>query len=119
MHQHITEGACGEPLNQTEVGSLPDTWTIEQLKSLFSREPSNGLYLPHSDYGRGTLILRIDDFGNEGDIVTTASNRVTAKESDCRRFSLAKDDIVLNRVNSLSHIGKTALIGDIAEPMLF
>jgi len=119
MHKLFTEGTRGEPLKQTELGPVPESWRVEPLGPLFSREPSNGLYRPQAEYGRGTLILRIDDFSNDGDIVTTASNRVDAAEVDCQRFGLAKDDIVLNRVNSLSHLGKTALIGDLVEPMLF
>jgi type I restriction enzyme S subunit len=119
VHKIITERTFAELKKEAEIPPLPETWTVEPLKSLFSREPSNGLYLPQSDYGRGTLILRIDDFGNEGDIVTTARNRVNADESVCSQFSLARNDIVVNRVNSLSHLGKTALIGEIAEPMLF
>ena len=119
MHKLFTEGTRGEPLNQTEIGSVPKSWTVKPLGSLFSREPSNGLYRPQSDYGRGTLILRIDDFSNDGDVVTTASYRVAVGETDFQRFGLAKGDIVLNRVNSLSHLGKTALIGDLDEPMLF
>jgi type I restriction enzyme S subunit len=119
MHKLFTEGTGGEPLRQSEIGPVPESWKVEPLGSLFSREPSNGLYLPQSNYGRGTLILRIDDFSNDGDIVTGASNRVNAGEVDRQRFGLAKDDIVLNRVNSLSHLGKTALIGELDEPMLF
>jgi type I restriction enzyme S subunit len=119
MQEPISDDTAGKPEGHTDIGPVPGAWTTEPLKSLFSREPSNGLYRPQSDYGQGMLILRIDDFGNEGDIVTTARNRVDADESDRLRFSLAKNDIVLNRVNSLSHLGKTALIGDITEPMLF
>lgn len=119
MQKLFMEGTRGEPLNDTEIGLKPMSWKVEPLGSLFAREPSNGLYRPQSDYGRGTLILRIDDFSNDGDIVTTASNRVNADDGECQRFGLAKDDIVLNRVNSLSHLGKTALIGELAEPMLF
>lgn len=119
MHKLFTEGTRGESLKQTEIGPVPQSWDVAPLGSLWSREPTNGLYRPQSDYGRGTLILRIDDFSNDGDVVTSASNRVDAAEGDHRRFGLAKDDIVLNRVNSLSHLGKTALIGDLAEPMLF
>lgn len=118
-HKLFTEGIRGEPLKQTEIGPVPASWKVEPLGRLFSREPSNGLYRPQSDYGRGTLILRIDDFSNDGDIVTSASNRVDVGKADFERFGLAKDDIVLNRVNSLSHLGKTALIGDLDEPMLF
>lgn len=119
MHKLFTEGGRGEPLKQTEIGWVPESWDVEPLGALFSRAPSNGLYRPRSDYGRGVLILRIDDFSNDGDIVTSATNRVEAGAEDCQRFGLAKDDIVLNRVNSLSHLGKTALIGDLDEPMLF
>jgi type I restriction enzyme S subunit len=119
MPKLLTEGTRGESQKQTEIGPVPKSWKVEPLGWHFSLEPSNGLYRPHSDYGRGTLILRIDDFSNDGDIVTTARNRVDAGEADCERFGLAKDDIVLNRVNSLSHLGKTALIGGLDEPMLF
>jgi type I restriction enzyme S subunit len=119
MHKLFTEGTRGERLKETEIGRVPESWRVEPMNSLLSREPSNGLYLPQSEYGRGARILRIDDFSNDGDIVSTANNRVNAGEADCRRFALAKNDIVLNRVNSLSHLGKTALVGDLDEPMLF
>jgi type I restriction enzyme, S subunit len=119
MRKLFTEGTCGEPLKQTDIGAIPASWELTPLGSLFSQEPSNGLYRPQADYGRGTLILRIDDFSNDGDRVRTASKRVDADEKDRRRFGLAKDDIVLNRVNSLSHLGKTALIDELPEPMLF
>lgn len=118
-HKLFTEGTRGEALKQTEIGPVPESWKVEPLRVLFACEPSNGLYRPQSDYGRGVRILRIDDFSNDGDTVNTASNRVDVGEADCRRFGLTKGDIVLNRVNSLSHLGKTALIGDLDEPVLF
>ncbi len=119
MHKFVTEGTRAEPQKKTAIGPIPKSWKVVPLGSLFSRQPTNGLYRPQSDYGQGTLILRIDDFSNEGDIVTSASNRVDVGKADCERFGLTKDDIVLNRVNSLSHLGKAALIGDIEEPMVF
>jgi type I restriction enzyme, S subunit len=119
MHTLFTKGTRSEPLKQTEIGPVPESWTVRPLGTLWSRPPSNGLYLPQSSYGRGTLILRIDDFSNDGEVITTASNRVTPNDGDCQRFGLAKNDIVLNRVNSLSHLGKAALIGELAEPLLF
>jgi type I restriction enzyme S subunit len=42
-----------------------------------------------------------------------------ADASESLLYALRKDDIVTNRVNSLSHLGKTALIGDLTEPMVF
>lgn len=119
MHKLFTEGTRGEPRKQTEIGPVPQSWEPTPLQTLFAREPSNGLYLPQTKYGRGTLILRIDDFSNDGDTVRCATKRVEASNDYHQRFGLSKGDIVVNRVNSLSHLGKTALIADLPEPMLF
>ncbi len=89
------------------------------LGDVMSEDPKNGLYKHSSAYGSGTPILRINDFTNDGDIVNSASSRVITDASENRLYALRKDDIVTNRVNSLSHIGKTALIGELPEPMVF
>ena len=119
IYKLFTEGTRGEKQKQTEIGPIPQSWGVVPLGQLFAEAPNNGLYKPKSLYGEGTLILRIDDFSNDGDIVASASNRVRADEDDLRRFGLNMNDIVINRVNSLSHLGKTALIGTVQEPMLF
>lgn len=82
-------------------------------------DPKNGLYKHSSHYGTGTLILRINDFSNDGDIVVGASNRALIDTEEQKTYCLRKDDIVVNRVNSLSHLGKTAVIGELSELMVF
>ena len=119
MHKLFTEGTRGEPQKQTEIGLIPESWEVVRLGTLFAREPQNGLYKPKKDYGTGTQILRIDDFSNDGDIVATARNRVILSVDEIRIYGLEAGDIVINRVNSLSHLGKTALIGSIDESMVF
>jgi type I restriction enzyme S subunit len=89
------------------------------LGSLFAKQPQNGIYKPRSQYGSGTQILRIDDFSNDGDIVTSAANLVALEYSEIETYGLGLGDIVINRVNSLSHLGKTALIGVTTEDMVF
>jgi type I restriction enzyme S subunit len=61
--------------------------------------------------------LRINDFPNEGGVVVSAPERVLG--ADIERFGLHEGDIVINRVNSLSHLGKTALVGSAARPFVF
>ena len=119
MHKLFTEGTRGEPQKQTEIGLIPESWEVVRLGTLFAREPQNGLYKPKKDYGTGTQILRIDNFSNDGDIVATARNRVILSVDEIRIYGLEAGDIVINRVNSLSHLGKTALIGSIDESMVF
>ena len=119
MHKLFTEGLRNEPQKQTEIGPVPESWEVVRLGTLFAREPQNGLYKPKKDYGTGTQILRIDDFSNDGDIVATAKNRVILSVDEIRIYGLKAGDIVINRVNSLSHLGKTALIGSIDEALIF
>ena len=119
LHKLFTEGLRGEPQKQTEIGPVPESWDVKKLGEVISEDPKNGLYKHSSAYGSGTRILRINDFSNDGDVVTSVPNRVTANAVENELYALRKDDIVTNRVNSLSHLGKTALVGELTEPMIF
>ena len=119
MHKLFTEGLRNEPQKQTEVGPVPQSWEVAELATLFEKQPQNGIYKHKRDYGSGTQILRIDDFSNDGDVVTRAGNLVTLARNEIGTYGLEPGDIVINRVNSLSHLGKTALIGAIGDQMVF
>jgi len=119
MHKLFTEGLRNEPQKQTAIGPVPESWNVVELGTLFAKHPQNGLYKPKKAYGTGTQILRIDDFSNDGDVVTSARNRVALERSEIETYGLEPGDIVINRVNSLSHLGKTALIGDTTGQMVF
>ena len=119
MHKLFTEGLRGEPQRQTEIGPVPESWEVVELGTLFEKQPQNGIYKHKRDYGLGTQILRIDDFSNDGDVVTKAGNLVTLARREIETYGLEPGDIVINRVNSLSHLGKTALIGGIGDEMVF
>jgi type I restriction enzyme M protein len=84
------------------------------------RDVRNGIYKPEGDYGEGTPILRIDDFAN-GQVITSSSDlkMVRLSNGEVRRYGLQPDDIVLNRVNSLEHVGKVALVGKISSATVY
>ena len=119
MNKLFTEGLRGEPQKQTEIGPVPETWEVVELGTLFEKPPQNGIYKHKSEYGSGTQILRIDDFSNDGEVVISARNLVALDRSETETYGLEPGDIVINRVNSLSHLGKTALIGLIGDEMVF
>lgn len=97
----------------------PMGWEVRPLGDLIVRGPQNGLYRPKSDYGSGTRILRIDGF-YDGSVTDPASwQRVKLPETEVRRYALEANDIVINRVNSLPYLGKSALIPKLDEPAVF
>ncbi|MDT0619528.1 restriction endonuclease subunit S [Salinisphaera sp. P385] len=119
MHKLFTEGLRNEPQKQTGIGPAPEGWEVVKLGALFEKQPQNGIYKHRREYGSGTQILRIDDFSNDGNVVTGAGNRVALARSEVKTYGLEAGDIVINRVNSLSHLGKTALIGAIGDEIVF
>lgn len=97
----------------------PMGWETRSLGELIADGPQNGLYRPASDYGSGTPILRIDSFkrGRTSDLTQLKRLRIDAATR--ARWTLNADDIVINRVNSPEHLGKSALIPQLTEPTVF
>lgn len=106
-------------IDTSELAEIPDSWTWTSLASLMRSGPQNGLYLPQSKYGSGTPILRIEDYQLNWSRSSSELKRVNASSSDCERYALNDSDIVINRVNSPSHLGKAILVQERNLPALF
>ncbi|WP_328527620.1 restriction endonuclease subunit S [Nocardioides sp. NBC_00368] len=91
-----------------------------EFGSIIKSGPTNGMYRPASDYGDGTPILRIDGFSH-GDVLRSSATwkQLRANAAEIRRYSLERGDLVVNRVNALSHLGKTALIACTGVPSVY
>lgn len=96
-----------------------DAWPRERLGTLIAAGPDNGLYLPKSAYGSGTPILRIDDYQNFWSRSSGELRRVRTDEVTGARFALRVGDLVINRVNSASHLGKCLVVEHRHLPALF
>lgn len=100
-------------------GELPKVWKWVKFNSIFNGTPQNGLYKPSSEYGSGVPILRIDGF-YDGVIVNDYDyKRVRISKEEIAKYKLSIDDIVVNRVNSMSHLGKCGLLKSLKEPTVF
>ncbi|MDP1610532.1 MAG: restriction endonuclease subunit S [Sulfuritalea sp.] len=97
----------------------PQAWPVVCLGELISDGPQNGLYKHSSMYGDGTPILRIDAFydGQVSDL--KALKRLRATEAERNKFRLKSRDIVINRVNSVEYLGKSAIIPPLGEETVF
>jgi type I restriction enzyme, S subunit len=81
--------------------------------------PQNGIYKPASAYGSGTPILRIDAFYNGVITGIDKLKRVRINQREINLYGLRENDFVINRVNSRSHLGKSAVIPTLREPTVF
>jgi type I restriction enzyme S subunit len=99
--------------------SNPLGWPQACLSELMQSGPQNGLYKPSTDYGTGTPILRIDAF-YDGAVTKLANlKRVRVSAEEAQVFGLAAGDVVINRVNSIEYLGKSALIPALQEATVF
>ena len=90
------------------------------LGDVIESGPQNGLYLPKSAYGSGTPILRIDDYQTDWIRPVTELRQVAAADAQVASWALREGDLVINRVNSMTHLGKCArvpasLVGSLFE----
>ena len=97
----------------------PKGWSRLSLGDLLILGPQNGIYKPMSEYGSGTPILRIDGFysGVVTKLATLKQVRLSAEE--IVHYGLRAGELVLNRVNSMEYLGKSAIIPMLAEPTVF
>src|SRR5258706_8000728 len=65
LERLFVHGIHGEPSKETSVGDIRADWMVVELGNLITSGPQNGLYKPMGLYGKGTPIIRIDDFDNE------------------------------------------------------
>lgn len=104
----------------TPLGWLPGEWEVVRFEEIMSNDPQNGLYKPLDEYvTNGTPIVRIDNFNNGELGDPKYFKRVELSEEEIERYKLSPHDIVINRVNSITHVGKSALIPVLEEDTVF
>jgi type I restriction enzyme, S subunit len=94
----------------TDLPELPEGWCWASMSALTIWGPQNGLYVPRGQYGHGTPILRIDDYQVGWSRSSADLQRVDIPAEDAHRYGLSLGDIVINRVNSPSHLGKSLAV---------
>lgn len=114
-------GKYKEPaaLSTDNLQPLPDGWTWTNLDSVIVSGPQNGVYLPRELYGRGYPILRIDDFQDGWVRRVDELNKVSADKAIADKYQLFTGDLVINRVNSLTHLGKCMVVQETQQRILF
>ncbi|ENM3860479.1 restriction endonuclease subunit S [Vibrio cholerae] len=107
------------PISEDEKPfELPSGWEWCRFGSLF-KSFSNGLYKPAKFYtDAGVISLRMYNI-QDGKIDFEGAKRVEVEPNELEQFLLEKGDLLINRVNSKELVGKTAIIPQLDEPLVY
>ena len=121
---------CNSVLNKAFTGKLTakwrennnikfETWEYINFEKISVEGPQNGMYKPKTSYGSGTKILRIDCFYDGKLEPWEKLKRLEITDEEKHTYLLSVNDIVVNRVNSMPYLGKSALIRKLPEQCVF
>jgi type I restriction enzyme, S subunit len=120
MQQLLTKGIGHTKFKKTEIGEIPEEWTISTFGSIFKQIKSGiSRRFVHEDVGypviRSTNIdgnkLKLDDLKYW---YTTDTQGV-----DLKNYILENGDLLVNFINSLSQIGKCCIFEEQNRPYIF
>lgn len=92
---------------------------LNEVCDLFSGTPQNGIYKSSTEYGSGTKIIRIDGFYDGRILDDYDYKRVRLNLDEIKKYKISIGDILVNRVNSMSHLGKCGLVRHLNEDTVF
>jgi len=117
LHKAFTGELTANWRKENGVGI--DSWEKVSFESLIKSGPQNGLYKPKNTYGNGTKIIRIDGFYDGYVEPWNTIKRLRLDDSEVILYELKVGDIIINRVNSMTFLGKSALIRELPERCVF
>ena len=106
MQYLFTHGTRNEPRKQTEIGEMPESWNVVQLKKVIS-QAQYGLSVKGSLAG-SYAILRMNCLSN-GCVTNDNLQYVSLDSETFTKFRLNKGDLLFNRTNSDYLVGKIGL----------
>jgi len=109
----------GAEITSENLKELPYGWYWVRLSDLLQSSPQNGIYKPSSEYGDGFKIIRIDNFYDGAVVGGDKLKRLSLSVDEINAYGLALGDLIVNRVNSIEYLGKSALIRALNEPTVF
>ena len=119
--QENRRGNYKEPVapDTSRLTDLPADWAWATVDQLILDSPQNGIYKPKSQYGDGVPVLRIEDYQDFHLRDREQLQRLKITTAETSTYGLAASQLIINRVNSPSHLGKTLLVPDHLPPAVF
>lgn len=120
MHKLFTEGLRGEPQKATEIGPVPESWEITELKDAIEFiDYGLSEAIPKNPPEDGVRIVSTADINREGKLLYKQIRTIKAPERTVKRLILKHGDVLFNWRNSIELIGKTTIFEEQNEPHIF
>lgn len=132
MHDLFTRGVSADgqlrPLREeapqlykeSPLGWIPKEWEVRPLRQCLLENPTNGIYKPAPQIGRGTLLVGQTAFTEARSVDFSLARRAVVSVDELRRYSLAEGNILLSRVfATLDGVGQPTLVPSLPEPAVF
>ncbi len=107
MKKLFSEGMKNEPLKETEIGLIPESWELVKIGDVITLS-QYGLSVKGNKNGVGYPILRMTNQQN-GKIVERVMQHVDLPEREIKKFRVDDGDILFNRTNSIDLVGRTSI----------
>lgn len=120
MQYLFTYGTRNELRKQTEIGEIPESWQVVQLRNVCLGEPQNGAFVKNPKWGTGTLFVNVVDTYKNPVVNLKTVERLECEESLLERYSLKEYDLLFVR-SSLKREGvaQCCLVEKIEETSIF
>jgi type I restriction enzyme S subunit len=119
MAELLTRGLPGRHtrFKMTDIGEVPEEWEVGTLSDVLVDGPTNGLYKPASQIGRGALVAGMTAI--EGSSLNwRLCRRAELTESEVARFGLRPRDLLVTRVYArVDGIGRFILVPEVTVPV--
>ena len=109
----LTRGLPGRHtrFKQTEIGEVPEEWSVVRLREILREGPTNGIYKPAGPIGAGSLLLGMTAIEDDHDINREKSRRAQVTDAERVTFGLQRDDILVRRVSArVDGVGRAVLV---------
>ena len=120
MQTLLTKGIGHTKFKKTEIGEIPDEWSIKTIGDVINLIKS-GLSRSLKDEDIGIPCIRSNNINNykldKSDLKYWFLE--DNKGANIKDYILSEGDILVNFINSLAQIGKTCLYKDIGRPVIY
>jgi type I restriction enzyme S subunit len=120
MHKLFTEGLRHEPLKQSEIGPVPDSWEVKPLiDTVEFIDYGVSQAIPKTEVPNGVKIVSTADIDKQGNLLYWKIRRIVVPERTGNRLVLKHGDVLFNWRNSAELIGKSAVFEEQDETHIF
>lgn len=122
MQRLFTFGPYADPLptRETEIGEIPETWKVVQLRDVMQGSVQNGAFIRREQFGSGIPFLNVADTYKSTAVNIRTLERVQCSESDLENFGLRPGNLIFVR-SSLKRegIGQCVVVDEIEGQVIY